>query len=165
MGGLATATSTLPAPRACTPGCRGGAAINYPGSYSRGVGEAARTRTPAPGQVQSGPHRQLTGPRGIARPRGNAMALSMLMGVAMATPDQMMGTPAKAIDAGAGGWRGGKSSHSPMVITSPWADRATSVCPPRSPTATHWDLSQRGCATFRARPWSLPAAAHCLSCS
>lgn len=47
-------------------------------------------------------HRQLTGPRGIARPPGNATALSMLMGVAMATPEQMMGTPAQAIEAGAG---------------------------------------------------------------
>lgn len=103
LGGLSTALSTLPAPRACTPGCQGGAAINYPGSYSRRVGEAARIHTPAPGQVQSGPRRrQLTGPRGITRPRGNATALSMLMGVAMATPDQMMGTPAKAIEAGAG---------------------------------------------------------------
>lgn len=55
LGGLSTAVSTLPAPRVCTPGCQGGAAINYPGSYSRRVGEAARIHTPVPGQVQSGP--------------------------------------------------------------------------------------------------------------
>lgn len=55
--------------------------------------------------------RQLKGPRGITRPRGNAMALSMLMGVAMATPDQMMGTPAKAIEAGAGGAGGPELSQ------------------------------------------------------
>lgn len=53
----------------------------------------------------------INGPRGIARPRGNAMALSMLMGVAMATPDQMMGTPAKGSKLGRGGGGGQELSQ------------------------------------------------------
>lgn len=85
---------------------------NYPRSYSRGVREASRTRTPAPGQVQSGPclrHRQLIGARRHRPSPWQRQGPVDADGGCYGNPGPM-GTPANEIEAGVGGGGGERLS-------------------------------------------------------
>lgn len=108
---------------------------NYPRSYSRGVREASRTRTPAPGQVQSGPclrHRQLIGARRHRPSPWQRQGPVDADGGCYGNPGPM-GTPANEIEAGVGG--GGRRETVTALRSSPcpgWAGPPW-LCPPPGP--------------------------------
>lgn len=156
-GGGAIATSTLPAPPVRTQGCRAGAAINYPRSYSRGGREAARTRTPAPGQVQSGPclrHRQLIGARRHRPSPWQRQGPVDADGGCYGNPGPM-GTPANEIEAGVEEGGGERLSLPCGHHLALGGQGHLGVCPPGplwapsgASTATHARMGPIFTATF-----------------